>query len=73
MTKHVIFKSSSISEAMWIGETTGKFYVMYRNRKTIYCYHHVPASIADAFFAAESKGEYLNTIIKPQFYFTKGY
>lgn len=54
--------SSSISEAGY-DVSSSKLYVRFSSGK-LYSYSDVPLDVASAFFAAESQGKFLNSVIK---------
>jgi len=62
----MILVDSSNIEAVGYDESSSELHVRFRKGST-YCYRNVPPSIFEEFIAANSKGSYLNRIIKPNY------
>ena len=66
MHRSLIPVVSSTVEGVWFGEAKRILLVSYLNGKT-YAYESVDKDTLDGFLAAQSKGQYLNSQIKPRF------
>ena len=56
-------ESSSV-EAVGYDPDSGKLYVRFKGSGRAYVYFGVPASVYDAFMAADSKGRFVNAHVK---------
>ncbi|MEO8071471.1 MAG: KTSC domain-containing protein [Acidobacteriota bacterium] len=57
---------SSVVRAIGYEPATSRLEVAFVNGG-VYRYHHVPAAVHAAFLAAESKGQFLNGVVKPNY------
>ena len=59
-------ESSSV-DAVGYDPDSGKLYVRFKGSGRAYVYYGVPASVYDAFLAADSKGRFVNARIKGRY------
>ncbi len=71
MMSHQLVNSSTI-ESQNYNPMTGELEIKYKNSFEVYTYHGVPPERHTEFLEAESKGKYLNAVIKPNHGVTKG-
>jgi hypothetical protein len=64
--------SSSTIQTQYYNPMTGELEIIFKNSPEVYTYHGVPPERHTEFLEAESKGKYLNAVIKPNHGVTKG-
>ena len=57
--------SSTSIDVIAYEDEAGVLYLRFRDTKALYAYDDVPADVVDDLLAADSKGIYVNQVIKP--------